>query len=125
MDSIKLKELITIASPQPNGQIPISVKGGRDELKSLLLTAGFDFVADTPLELEKMRKELDDGGSGTVDIDKLVEHLQSILVECLDETALQQAFETFDADNDGKINLEEFEFFMSGFSKEQNRFRDG
>jgi len=30
----------------------------------------------------------------------------------------------FDSDNDGKINLEEFEFFMNSFAKEMNTLRN-
>lgn len=37
---------------------------------------------------------------------------------------LTEAFELFDADHDGKINLEEFEFFMNGFAKDMNSLRD-
>ena len=37
-----------------------------------------------------------------------------------DDSALEAAFGTFDADNDGKLSMEEFEFFMTGFAKEYN-----
>ena len=50
--------------------------------------------------------------------------MQQKLDTCLDETTLTEAFQTFDADEDGKLNLEEFEFFMSGFAKEYNQLRD-
>lgn len=44
--------------------------------------------------------------------------------ECLDDKSLTEAFELFDSDHDGKINLEEFEFFMSGFARDMNKLRD-
>ena len=37
---------------------------------------------------------------------------------------LTEAFTLFDADHDGKINLEEFEFFMNSFAKEMNSLRE-
>jgi Ca2+-binding EF-hand superfamily protein len=37
---------------------------------------------------------------------------------------LTEAFKLFDADNDGKINMEEFEFFMNGFARDMNTLRD-
>jgi len=42
----------------------------------------------------------------------------------LNDQLLTDAFNLFDADKDGKINLEEFEFFMSGFAKDMNSLRD-
>ncbi len=42
----------------------------------------------------------------------------------MDDKLLTEAFELFDADHDGKINLEEFEFFMNGFAKDMNSIRD-
>lgn len=42
----------------------------------------------------------------------------------MNEAALTEAFDLFDADKDGKINLEEFEFFMSGFARDMNKLRD-
>ena len=42
----------------------------------------------------------------------------------MNEAALLEAFELFDSDKDGKINLEEFDFFMNGFARDMNRLRD-
>ena len=42
----------------------------------------------------------------------------------MDSGDLFKAFETFDADNDGKLSVEEFEFFMQSFSKELSNMRD-
>ena len=50
--------------------------------------------------------------------------MEKQLVEYLDEKALFEAFDLFDADHDGKINMEEFEFFMSGFAKDMNGLRE-
>ena len=57
-------------------------------------------------------------------IDKLAEWIDKQLIEHLDEKALYEAFDLFDADHDGKINMEEFEFFMSGFAKDMNGLRE-
>ena len=59
-----------------------------------------------------------------VSIDKMSEYLASIVEGCLDDAVLKEAFELFDADHDGKINLEEFEFFMNGFAKDMNKLRE-
>lgn len=56
--------------------------------------------------------------------DKLVEWINKKLTEYLDDKALYAAFDLFDADHDGKINMEEFEFFMNGFAKDMNTLRD-
>ena len=39
-----LWEMITIASPQPDGMIPIDVRGEKDDLKDLMTTIGFEFL---------------------------------------------------------------------------------
>ena len=108
------------ASPQPDSLIPISARATRDDLKELLLVLGFDFLIS---ELEKVRSELDPEGKGTVHLDKITDFLNGKLSECLDEKSLTEAFELFDSDHDGKINQEEFEFFMNGFAKDMNSLR--
>ncbi len=45
------------------------------------------------------------------------------MTACLDEKELTEAFELFDSDHDGKINLEEFEFFMNSFARDMNSLR--
>ena len=116
----RLREMIFIASPQPDSLIPISARPTRDDLKELLLTCGFDFLVP---ELESIRKELDPEGKGTVHLDRISDYLNGKLAACLDDRALTEAFELFDSDKDGKINLEEFEFFMNSFAKDMNSLR--
>jgi Ca2+-binding EF-hand superfamily protein len=58
-----------------------------------------------------------------VHIDKFSEWIVKKLDIYLNEQALVEAFELFDADKDGKINMEEFEFFMNGFAKDMNILR--
>ncbi len=113
--------MIFIACPVPDSLIPIAVRPTRDDLKELLLVLGFDFLVTS--ELETVRQELDPEGKGTVHLDKISDYLNGKLAGCLDEQALTEAFELFDSDKDGKINLEEFEFFMSGFAKDMNSLR--
>ena len=111
-----------ICCPVPDGNIPISARPQRDDLKELMKQLGFEFLISD--KLEEVRKELDEEGKGTVHIDKMTAWCDKQLNEYLDEKALTDAFELFDADKDGKINLEEFEFFMNSFAKEMNTLRD-
>lgn len=122
MDVTKIKEMITIACPVPDGMIPITVRPQRDDLKGILQSFGFEFLINT--RLEAIRTELDSEGKGTVHIDKLAAFLIKELTIYLDEDMLTEAFKLFDADNDGKINMEEFEFFMNGFARDMNTLRD-
>ena len=68
-------------------------------------------------------EELDPEGKGTVHLDKISDYLNGKLAACLDDRALTEAFELFDSDKDGKINLEEFEFFMNSFARDMNSLR--
>ena len=116
----KLWEMITIASPQPDGMIPIGKRGETDLLKVLLTTVGFEFLVMHPVETDELRAELDPNKTGQVQIDELVGHLEDYVEARTDDSTLEEAFGVFDADNDGKLSLEEFEFFMTGFAKEYN-----
>ena len=71
-----------------------------------------------------MRKEIDPEETGFVSVDKMVEVLANVAKESMNDDVLNEAFALFDSDNDGKINLEEFEFFMSGFARDMNKMRD-
>ena len=86
----------------------------------MLLVLGFDFLI---AELEQVRSELDPEGKGTVHLDKITDYLNGKMTACLDEKELTEAFELFDSDHDGKINLEEFEFFMNSFARDMNSLR--
>ena len=77
-----------------------------------------------PVETDELRAELDPNKSGTVHIDDLVLYLSDYVEARTDDDTLEQAFGTFDADNDGKLSLEEFEFFMTGFAKQYNYLYD-
>ena len=46
------------------------------------------------------------------------------MTECTDDQALKEAFKQFDADNDNKLTMEEFQFFMGAFAKEYNHMMD-
>ena len=67
---------------------------------------------------------MDPSGSGTCHIDEIVKFLKDYVEASTDEGELYKAFETFDADGDGKLSLEEFEFFMTSFGKEYNTLRE-
>lgn len=113
--------MITLACPVPDGNIPITCRPQRDDLAEMLIICGLEFLVAK--ELEAIRLELDPETKGTVQIDALAAWVSKQLDTYLDESALTEAFDLFDADHDGKINMEEFEFFMSGFAKEMNVLR--
>ena len=69
---------------------------------------------------DKLRSKLDSSKTGKVAIDDLVSHLDEIVERRTDDSSLAEAFGVFDADNDGKLSLEEFDLFMTGFAKEYN-----
>ena len=71
-----------------------------------------------PVTTDELREELDTNKTGLVSIDDIVAKLDDYVEELTDDGALEEAFGTFDADNDGKLSLEEFEFFMTGFAKQ-------
>ena len=71
--------------------------------------------------MTETRSSLDAQGTGTVSIDDFARHLDSVVHECTLEDSLTEAFKQFDADNDNRLSLEEFEFFMTGFGKEHNQ----
>lgn len=69
MNIDKIKEMITIACPVPDGMIPISERPARDDLKGLLIGLGFEFLVEG--KLEEIRKELDPESKGTVALETL------------------------------------------------------
>ena len=117
----QLKEMLTIVYPDPNGNI--NIQG--DNLKKLMTQMGFEFVVSEEAELNQLRQDLDANATGTVKIDDFARHLEEFVNAMTDENALVEAFKQFDADNDNKLSMEEFEFFMTGFAKECNSLMDG
>ena len=117
-----------LCAPYPDGMVPISVEkaggGEKDHLGRLLYQLGFDYIAADQKLLDETREKLDGEGKGKVHIDKLHEYISSLLNEILDTERLRTAFKQFDADDDGMLSLDEFDFFMDGFAKEHNRLRD-
>ena len=81
---------------------------------------GFEFLVMMDNETEELRRTLDPKGTGIVKIDDFARYLNDFVAECTDADALTEAFKQFDADNDNKLTIEEFEFFMTGFAKEYN-----
>ena len=116
--------MLTIVAPEPNGNIDISMRGG-DQLKKILTAMGFEFMTMVEAEYEEYRKALDPNATGVVKIDDFARYLDDFVSACTNEQALTEAFKQFDADNDNKLSMEEFEFFMTGFAKECNSMMDG
>lgn len=117
--------MLTIAYPDPQGNINISVQGQTDNLRRIMTIMGFEFMIVSENDLQELRTTLDPNSTGMVKIEDFARHLDDIVSECTNEEALTQAFKQFDADNDNKLSMEEFEFFMTGFAKECNSMMDG
>lgn len=71
MNIEKIKTMLTLACPVPDGNIPITKRPQRDDLKEMLVTCGLEFLAET--QLEEIRTELDPETKGTVHLDKFAE----------------------------------------------------
>ena len=121
----QIRDMLTIVSPDPNGNIDISVKGTTDNLKRIMTQMGFEFLVTNESDNENIRKEIDPNATGMVKIDDFARFLDNFVAECTNEETLVEAFKTFDADNDNKLSMEEYEFFMTGFAKECNGMMDG
>jgi len=106
----KLKEMVMVVRPTSgNGLIPIA------ELDSVLEGIGFDFIPAPKVHL--IREELDDH-SGFFNQDALIEILLTKYVDKYTSGQnLKEAMQMFDYDNDGRISLEEFEYFMRNFGE--------
>ena len=113
-----LWEMITIAYPAVDGMISVQKHSEvRDDFVLLMKTIGFEFLVMHPVTTDELREEIDPNKNGKVPIDDIVQKLDDYVEELTDDSALEEAFGTFDADNDGMLSLEEFEFFMTGFAK--------
>eukprot|EP00354_Favella_ehrenbergii_P008189 CAMPEP_0170466374 /NCGR_PEP_ID=MMETSP0123-20130129/10361_1 /TAXON_ID=182087 /ORGANISM="Favella ehrenbergii, Strain Fehren 1" /LENGTH=153 /DNA_ID=CAMNT_0010732493 /DNA_START=12 /DNA_END=473 /DNA_ORIENTATION=+ len=117
---VRLREMLTFVSPNPAGTV--SVAG--DNLKKVMVAMGFEFMVVNDAGIQEVRDAVDSGGRGFVPIDEFASYLDNAVIECTDEQALKEAFKQFDADNDNKLTMEEFEFFMGAFAKEYNHMMD-
>ena len=120
----QIKDMLTICHPDPSGNINIAAQGQNDNLVRIMTLMGFEFLVFMDHEREEVRKALDPNSTGMVKIDDFARYLNDYVTECTDSGALTEAFKQFDADNDGKLSMEEFEFFMTGFAKEYNGLVD-
>ena len=116
----RLKEMLTLLCPNPNGSINIA----GDQLKRLMVDMGFEFMVMNDQGINEVREALDSGGRGFVPIDDFASYLDEYVAECTNDQSLKEAFKQFDADNDNKLTMEEFEFFMGAFAKEYNHLMD-
>ena len=83
-----------------------------------MTTLGFEFMVMRDEQLDELRAMLK--ASDECHIDALVQYLTDKVTKYTDQNNLMDAFNLFDSDNDGKLSLEEFNFFMTGFAKEYN-----
>ena len=70
MNVEKVREMIMLAVPVPDGQIPITARPQRDDLKCLLTQLGFEFLGEN---VDGIRKEIDPEEKGKIDIQRLAE----------------------------------------------------
>ena len=117
---VRLKEMLTLVSPNPN--MTVNIAG--DNLKKVMISMGFEFMVVSDKEIQDVRDAIDSGGRGFVPIDEFANYLDNAVTECTDDQALKEAFKQFDADNDNKLTMEEFQFFMGAFAKEYNHMMD-
>lgn len=112
----KLKEMVSVIRPSIGGQIPTS------ELENILSELGFEYLT---IKSEEITAQLDPQGSGLFNQDEFVDYLMNHQVEkYTDMKALKQAIKAFDYDNDGKVQYEEFEYFMKNFGETESFYMD-
>ncbi|CDW84173.1 calmodulin-like protein 6 [Stylonychia lemnae] len=113
----KIKEMILVVRPtQGNGLIPLN------ELESILVQIGFDFLTN---QLDEINQVLDQSDSGFFYQDDLVEYLyNNHTQDYTEEAKLKKAIQMFDYEGKGKIKYEEFEYFMMNFGESENHYMD-
>ena len=84
--------MLTIAYPDPQGNINISVQGQTDNLRRIMTIMGFEFMVVSENDLQELRTTLDPNSTGMVKIEDFARHLDDIVSECTNEEALTQAF---------------------------------
>jgi Ca2+-binding EF-hand superfamily protein len=90
------------------------------DLETILKQLGYDYMC-SPDSLQELKGKLDKENAGTFKEKDLIEHfmsLDALLYTSADE--LREALRQFDFDNDGKIKMEEFKYFMEEFGQEDN-----
>ena len=113
---VKLKEMLLVLRPTEKGSGKIPLK----ELEQLLRDLGYDFLV-TPELLPQIKTALDKEGTGVFNEDDLISHLvKNYSMKYSNARDLREALMLFDFDNDGKINCEEFEYFMRNFGIPDN-----
>ena len=91
--------MITIAYPAPDGMISVQKHSEvRDDFEKLLKTIGFEFLVMHPVTTDELRLELDPNKNGKVPIDDIVQKLDDYVEELTDDSALEEAFGTWNAE---------------------------
>ena len=83
--------MLTLACPVPDGNIPITKRDKRDDLREILVQLGFEFLVEK--NLEEIRTELDSEGKGIVHIDKFSEWIVNKLDIYLNKNTKLSKFE--------------------------------
>lgn len=110
----KLKQMLLVLRPTEKGTGNIPIK----ELESVLKLLGFDFLC-TEQGLGELKTLLE--RDSFFQEDDLIAHLvKNYALKYASAIALRDAFKLFDFDGDGKIKVEEFEYFMKNFGMGDN-----
>ena len=85
------------------------------DMEMILKQLGYDYMCQHD-RLQELKGKLDKEGAGTFKERDLIEHLMDgDAMKYTSENELREALKQFDFDNDGKIKLEEFKYFMEEF----------
>lgn len=111
----KLKEMMLLLRPTEKGL----GKHRQEDLELVLSLLGFDFLASFPDQLEGVKFAVI--REGNFHEDDLISYLcKNHCLKWSHAQSLRDAFKQFDFDNDGKISLEEFQYFMKNFGTAEN-----
>ena len=109
----RVKEMLLVCRPsEGDGLLPFT------ELPDILKKLGFDFVQG--VEMVRLKEKLKDVGGEMFHEDQLITYLtQTYVNELSSMKNIVDALKVFDYDKDGKLTVDEFEYFMKNFGEDE------